>query len=286
MDQDREHTRKRRKTVKHPDRVSFRHAQRNEPVRRVIAPTLRSGTAGELAQHRDESRVEDRNEENEDRHREHRQKTTRSPATHIHEGRTGEKESDKHRTAVAHEDRRGIRVVNEKTDQRTCEQQHDQRFVNLPGVDKTEAQKPRRDHGDARREPVHVVEQVDCVRDADQPEDGERHVQQNRAGPRQRQTVVNDESRAENLSDKFLVRLDVNHIVNESDEKQERAREQDVSSVDRRRNENEIANDDCEPDGSAAEHGGWFLVPAIGFRNSNHADAPGKRAHERCEYCG
>ena len=37
----------------------------------------------ELAQHRDESRVEDRNEENEDRHCQHGQKTSRSAATHV-----------------------------------------------------------------------------------------------------------------------------------------------------------------------------------------------------------
>ena len=36
-----------------------------------------------------------------------------------------------------------------------------------------------------------------------------------------RQTVVDNERRSEDLSDQFLVRLDVNEVVDESDQKQE-----------------------------------------------------------------
>ena len=43
-----------------------------------------------------------------------------------------------------------------------------------------------------------------------------------------RQAVVNNEGGAENLSDQFLIRLDVDQVVNEADEKQESAREQDL----------------------------------------------------------
>jgi hypothetical protein len=39
LNQQREHARERRKTVKHQDRVFFRHAKRDKPVRRMIAPT-------------------------------------------------------------------------------------------------------------------------------------------------------------------------------------------------------------------------------------------------------
>ena len=50
-------------------------------------------------------------------------------------------------------------------------------------------------------------------------------------GPRQSQTVVNDEGSAEHLPDQFLVWLDVDQIVDEADEKQESAREQNLFAV-------------------------------------------------------
>src|SRR5215213_12008527 len=103
--------------------MSLRHAQRHQPVRRVIATALRRSATRKLPQHSDEGRVEDGNEENEDRHREHGQKASRSAATDVDERRAREKEPDKHRAAVAHEDRRWIRVVNKETKQPRREDQ-------------------------------------------------------------------------------------------------------------------------------------------------------------------
>ena len=51
------------------------------------------------------------------------------------------------------------------------------------------------DRGDAGRQPVHVVEQVDGVGDTDQPEEGDRHVDRWRSGPGQGQPAPNDRRR-------------------------------------------------------------------------------------------
>src|SRR4030095_9720783 len=130
----------------------------------------------------------------------------------------------------------------------------------------------------------HVVEQVNGVADADQPEDGERHVDEDRAGPWQGQTVVNNKCGAENLPDQFLVRLDMYQVVDEADEKQESAREQDLSPVRDLEREGERNDDDREPDRDAAQHRGRFLVPAIDFGFGNKTEATGERTHQRRQY--
>src|SRR5829696_20118 len=129
--------------------MPLRHSQRDEPVRRVIATTLRRRAAGELPQHSDESGVEDGNEENEDRDSQHRQKASRSAAADVDKRRAREEEAHEHRTAVAHEDRRRIRVVDQKSKQAAGEDQKYQRFGVLAAVHKTERDKPSRDYGDA-----------------------------------------------------------------------------------------------------------------------------------------
>src|SRR5205807_8021889 len=107
----------------------------------MIAATMRSRAAGKLAQNRDEGRIKTRNEENEDRHCEHRHKCARSSAGEIYQRRAGKKKSDEHRTAVAHKDRRRIRVVDQKTDQSRGETSEHQCFRRLICRDEIQSEK-------------------------------------------------------------------------------------------------------------------------------------------------
>src|ERR1051325_5526157 len=84
----------------------------------VVATSLRSCAAGELSQDRNEGRVEDRNKEDQNGYRQNWNKTARAAARNIYQSRGREEKSDKHRSAVAHKDRRRIRVVNQKSQQR------------------------------------------------------------------------------------------------------------------------------------------------------------------------
>src|SRR6202008_3805048 len=106
--------------------------------RRVIASTLRRRASGKLAQYRDESRIKDRNEQNQNRHSQNRHEAARTPAAQVDQRGAREKEPDEHRTAVAHEDRCGIRVVNQKSEQPAGEDEQDQSFSKLTAVHKAE----------------------------------------------------------------------------------------------------------------------------------------------------
>ncbi len=98
-----------------------------------------------------------------------------------------------------------------------------QRFRQLSRAEKAERQKSRGNDCDARRQAVHVVEQVYGIGDSDQPEDRQRHVQCRVAGPWQTQAVIDHEGRTHHLPDQFLIRLGVQKIVRQADQEQESA---------------------------------------------------------------
>src|SRR6478735_5955024 len=86
-------------------------------MRSVIASALRSGPAGKLAENSDERRIKNRYEEHQNGHGQDRQKAARPPARDIYQRRARQKESNEHRSAVTHKDRRRVRVVNQKAQQ-------------------------------------------------------------------------------------------------------------------------------------------------------------------------
>ena len=60
-----------------------------------------------------------------------------------------------------------MRVVNQEANQRRGKNGHHQGFRCLIGSDKVEGKESRSDRGYARRQTIHVVEQINCVRDPD-----------------------------------------------------------------------------------------------------------------------
>ena len=112
-------------------------------------------------------------------------RSARAPAGSIDQGRARQKETNEHRSAVTHEDRCGIRVVNQKPQQRAREHGHHHCFGHLVTGQKVEGEKTRSDGRDSGGQTVHVVEQIDRVGNANQPEDRDQHIHRQRAGPRQ-----------------------------------------------------------------------------------------------------
>src|SRR5262249_596772 len=139
----------------------------DQPVRSVIAATLRGCAAGKLAQNCDEGGIKNWDEQNQNRHGQNRNKAARSSAGDIYQRRASQKESNEHRSTVAHENRCGIRVVNQKPEQRGSENGEHQCLSWLAGGYKVQREKTRSDAWDAGRQTVHVVEQVDRVCNAD-----------------------------------------------------------------------------------------------------------------------
>ena len=184
-------------------------------------PASRDRPAGELPQDRHQERVEDRDEQDQDRHRQHGQEAARTPAGGVQERRAGQEEADEHRAAVAHEDGRRVRIVHQESQQPGPEDGEHQGLGRLSVAQEGERQEGGGDRGDAGRQPVHVVEQVDGVGDTDQPEEGDRHVDRRRSGPGQGQPAPDDRRRPHDLTAQLLVGLEVEEVVDEPDQEQE-----------------------------------------------------------------
>ena len=83
----------------------------------MVAASLRCGAAGELAHQSHERRIENRHDQHEHRYGQNRRDAARPPAARRRQHRAaGQKETDKHRAAVAHEDRGRMMVVDEKAE--------------------------------------------------------------------------------------------------------------------------------------------------------------------------
>ena len=141
----------------------------------MVAPALVDGPAVEEADDRHERRVENRHGEHENREQQRRDRRPGDlPARRQPERR--QREAEHLAARVAHEDRRRpapSQVEREKARarqrKRQRERQHGVVRVHRQRVD---GEEDGRDPGERRCEPVHVVEQVEGVGEADQPDDG------------------------------------------------------------------------------------------------------------------
>src|SRR5438876_646071 len=79
--------------------------------------------------------------------------------------------------------------------------------------------------------------------------------------------------------DPLLIRLDVQPIVDQSHQEQKRSRAYDHPALRSMRNQNQISSSHHQPDGDAAHHRRWILVPTIRLRLRDKSPAPRQRAH-------
>ncbi len=149
----------------------------HEPVRRVVASSLCHRPPLREPLQRDERRVEDRDREDEEREEDRRDRRPgHRPARREREG--GEPEPEHLAPRVAHEHRRAApraQVEREEPRAREAEREReDEHRLVLVLRQRVDREVRARDRGQRRREPVHVVEQVEGVRDPDEPEEADR----------------------------------------------------------------------------------------------------------------
>ena len=152
----------------------------DEPVRGVILPALRHRAPLGEPPDGDERRVEDRDREHEQRQQDRRDRRAgRRPARRERKG--GEQEPEQLAARVAHEGTRAAgrpeverqeAGAGEREGQR--EHEHEVVLVHGRGVDR---EVDARDRGERGGEAVHVVEQVERVRDPDEPEERDRDAE-------------------------------------------------------------------------------------------------------------
>ena len=87
----------------------------------------------------------------------------------------GEHEAEEQTPRIAEEDRRGVEVEAEESDRRAGENDRHGRRPNEPIVARDDEHRRQREQRRAGGETIEPVDQVERVRDADEPHDGEQH---------------------------------------------------------------------------------------------------------------
>jgi len=174
-------------------------------------------------------------------------------------------------------------VVDEEPEERAGERGQHQRLVRLMIEHEVDAEKQGGDGRDAGGQAVHVVEHVHGVRDADQPEERDQHVDGEVRRPRQHQSERDDRAGGEQLADQFLIRPGVQEVIRQAEEEERAAGRGDDHVVARQRHEEDEHRDGGDGDGHAAEHRRRLRVPAVALRLRHRADAAGERGDGRSQ---
>src|SRR3989442_8528032 len=174
-----------------------------------------------------------------------------------------------------------MRVVNQKTNQRCREYSQHQSFCWLCSRQEVEREKAGSNRRNAGCQSVHVVKQIDRIRDSYQPEDREYEVDWGEPAPGKRQPVVNNKSRPHDLADEFLIGLGVKQIIDESNQKQKRTRANYHPAMWGVWSEEEQRDYHGQPDGHTSHHRCWLLMPAIRLRPRHQTPTAVARAYNR-----
>ena len=159
----------------HPDRhrrLRLREPAAQEAVVQVRLVAFEHVLAVLQPPRDDERRVDDRHGEHEQREEQGDGRRSLQQALHRH-GR--EHEAEQERARVAHEDPRRVEVVAQEAERRAEHDRREDGRIRLPERQRDDRERPARDRGDARSEPVEPVEEVDHVHDRDDPDHGQRH---------------------------------------------------------------------------------------------------------------
>ena len=211
--------------------------ERNQAVRQMIAAAAHRTAAGQPPRHADERRVEDRDEQDEQRNRRHRGNAG-FEARRGQQRRASQERSEKEGPAVSHEDRGGPRVVEEKS-QGSADEGRD-RECQRHRASGGECRKEERpcDGGNAGRETVDVIEQVEGVGDADDPDERQQAVHRRNSGDVGRGHQEHDDRRNDGLDNELGRRSEAEHIVDRTESEHEpSADEQRQQRLERRAEE-------------------------------------------------
>ena len=240
----------------------------------MVDVAARRAASRQPAQEDDEDRVHDGDDENQ---RRRCRSGERRGARDCERRARREEAADRQTAAVAHEDLRRIAVPREKSEERACERDEQGRSGAKFGREH-DRQRERGDRGDARRQAVHVVEQVDGVVDEAEPDDGndrERRLQGSGPDAAKR---VDEERRDGERADHLLERRHRHQIVVPAGGK-----ECDSGGAERQQRSERARRHDreCDRDGEqnrdAAVGRRRRPVPTVGARRDDDA-GPSRRA--------
>ena len=198
----------------------------------------------------------------------------------------GEAEADHLTAGVAHEDpgaAAGTQVEGEKAEAGAAERERDhERELTRVLVERGDREDGA-GHGRERRgKAVHVVEQVEGVRDPDEPDEAERRREQVVADDLDRQPGSQDDGRRRELGRQLGDRLQRVDVVDEAGHEEDRAAGEDPEQLAARVGGAHCdcrahSGDEAEEDPDAAEDGGRASMPAltgrIGDEPAAHAGA-------------
>ena len=253
-------------------------------------PPCVTGRRSSCAPHGHERRVENRNRKHEQRKQDARQRRPGGrPARRERE--RGEPEADHLAARVAHEHGRALprpQVEGQEADTRAAERQGDDEaeLARVAG-DRVDREDGARDRGERRGQAVHVVEQVEGVRDPDEPHQAERGREQVVGDDLDREPGDEHEAGRCELGRELRDRLQRVEVVGEPGEEEDRAAGDDpaelaarVDRADRERGAD--SGDEAREDADAAEDGRRALVPALARRRGDQP-AGEIRAQQRGE---
>ena len=259
------------------DRALVGEALVDEPVRGVVARAARHRPPLEHAHDRDERRVEDRHREHEQRQQQRRDgRAGDGPARG--EAERGEREAEHLAAAVAHEHGgrpAQAKVVRQEAEAGEADAEGEGRDEMVRVLrERIEREEGARDRGQGRREPVHVVEQVEGVRHADEPHDAEH---------RRRDVVADDldadagdehEGGGGELGPELRERREVVDVVEQPGHEEDGAAAEDAAERVVHRDQpgrggDAAGGEQAGEDAAAAEQGRRALVPAVGARSGH-----------------
>ncbi len=173
--------------------------------------------------------VEERHRQDQDRHEHGEIGAGRVGDVALEQRERGQNGADEQAAAVSQEHGGGVEVEEQKAEETPHERHQDQadeKLAQQPGIDEEHA---RGHEGDTGGEAVHVVEEVECVRDPHHPEERDRGVQPVGGHERRADVGRNDHHGSDDLAQNLPAHLEPGpqDVVREADAKgQGRAHEQ------------------------------------------------------------
>ena len=240
---------------------------------RMVAATLRDGPAAEDAHQRHERRIENGNEHHHHRRGDDDENRPR-PAVVLVKRQNRQRVAQEERATVAHEDRRRFPVEDEKAEKRSSQRRADSGERHLLQQQEECALKQGHDDRHPAREPIHVVEEVRRVGDADDPEEAQRLVEDRKGRPGKRRAKRDGDARDERLARQFGIRLQWKDVVDQPEAKHRRGpgENRPLMEVGQRRRK-------CDKDAHATGERNRTRVPTLCPRDGDEPYPPRERTH-------
>ncbi len=200
-------------------RLPFAEPDGDEAMRSMVTATDTDASPGHDPRHGHEGGVEDRNGQEQDRNDQDRRDPARVRALIGNEREPGQEESKKQAAGVAHEDLGRREIARQESADGADERHGDERARQVALPDEEEQPERRRHDGDRARQPVHVVEEVERVGDADDPEQREQHVGERKAGEPEGEPEEEQDAAEQELGQQLGLRTQAAHVVDETDQR-------------------------------------------------------------------